>query len=762
MLKKILRYFFPQKNETNNIYSQIIKSGYWDEIYYLSQITDAAVSNALTHYLEIGWQEGKNPSQQFDTRAYLQDNPDVEQSGMNPLIHYILYGQYEKRNIREVKEALIKCPQAEECFFNLPRIPKLELSKPIDLLIPVYNGLEYLEPLFKSIRRNTTTEYRIVVCDDCSSDERVWKVLQNLKENDTGERIVLLRNKQNLGFVQTVNRLASLAENHFVIINTDIEVPPYWLERLMYPILSMQNIATTTPFTNAGTICSFPNYLEDNEMVDGKSVEEVDAVFQYVNFEKTFIEIPTGVGFCMGINKDVVDKIGMFDTVFSKGYGEENDFCQRAIKEGYRNLHVTNLFVYHKHGGSFSSKEKELLIKKNLQLVASKHPAYMEEVNKTISEDRLKMLRELLYFKVRSQYTHAVLIVDHALGGGTNNYTNEKINDYLETGHIVCVVKNITSYDGNYLTCTFYDVSRSFECRVDVYQDLFKLVETLSIDELVLNSLVTFPNFKDFLKYSISYIQKHKINITILLHDYYPLCPNYTLMYKDTYYCGVPDDNTMCYDCLQYKYQNEEFPSQIQVDDIQKWRFLWQSLLEKAQQIVCFSKTSKNIFLKAYPEQEQNVIVIPHDISEKYSNIYKAHKSKKKIIGVIGGINIAKGAKVIEDLVKYIEQNQIDAKVVLIGEISENIESEVFVKTGKYMPETLPSLVEAYDISEFLLPSVWPETFSYVTDEIMQMGYPLTVFDLGAPAERVKYYAKGKVIKIHELYNSLFEDTINA
>jgi glycosyltransferase involved in cell wall biosynthesis len=42
---------------------------------------------------------------------------------------------------------------------------------------------------------------------------------------------------------------------------------------------------------------------------------------------------------------------------------------------------------------------------------------------------------------------------------------------------------------------------------------------------------------------------------------------------------------------------------------------------------------------------------------------------------------------------------------------------------------------------------VWPETFSYVTEEAMDMGLPIACFDLGAPAERVRGYAKGVVIE---------------
>ena len=53
------------------------------------------------------------------------------------------------------------------------------------------------------------------------------------KENDN---VILLNNDENLGFVQTVNRGFSVSENHIALVNTDVELPNQWLERLMIPI----------------------------------------------------------------------------------------------------------------------------------------------------------------------------------------------------------------------------------------------------------------------------------------------------------------------------------------------------------------------------------------------------------------------------------------------------------------------------------------------------------------------------------------------
>ena len=57
----------------------------------------------------------------------------------------------------------------------------------------------------------------------------------------------------------------------------------------------------------------------------------------------------------------------------------------------------------------------------------------------------------------------------------------------------------------------------------------------------------------------------------------------------------------------------------------------------------------------------------------------------------------------------------------------------------------------------FLIPSVWPETFSYTTSEIISMGFPVAVLPVGAPVERVKRYARGLVLKDEQPENIVEE-----
>ncbi len=95
---------FKDKGEPNtgtmNAIERIANSGLFDEHWYREHYPEVANSSlsAIEHYLELGAEQGYNPSQVFDTRWYINTYPDVAQCAINPLIHYIMHGQAELRH----------------------------------------------------------------------------------------------------------------------------------------------------------------------------------------------------------------------------------------------------------------------------------------------------------------------------------------------------------------------------------------------------------------------------------------------------------------------------------------------------------------------------------------------------------------------------------------------------------------------------------------------------------------------------------------
>ena len=791
-------------------YTYLKYSRFFDARFYLENNKDVKEENIdpITHFLEYGWKEGRNPSKEFDLNDYITRYPDIKEANVNPLIHYIKYGKKEGRKIKPLKESslvtfkkIISLIKENPTFIskfiflvktkgisyailkvkskitqqidiennvnihsfdglfplldssNLEEIYKFYQNKgfknPIDIIIPVYNGFEFLNSLFNSIKNNTSLPYRLLIADDKSPDNRVIPFIENFIAENPDIKVIFVKNIENQGFLKTVNLLAQHAENHIVLLNTDTEVPKFWLERLMYPIFTDESIASTTPFTNSGTICSFPNYLVDNKDIYGNlNLEQVDSVFQLVNTEKTMLQVPTGVGFCMGMNFNVVKQIGMFDEIYGKGYGEENDWCQRAINAGYRNIHITNLFVYHKHGGSFLSEDKIRYINEHYQILLGKFPAYDEQIQMTIKENSLEGLRNLVRCIIDFKYItrENVFIVDHELGGGANLYRKQKIDEMLSDDKGVILFSYNINKNKYYISFFTKEFRTRFTLyKLNILQDIFNI---LKLDKILLNGLVSFPNIYESLDLVLKIKDKTNAKLIFPVHDYFCISPSYTLLTENNVYNGVPKD----LDAHSYFLSNSkaEFKLFCTETNAKKWRESWEIFLLSCDEVLCFSHSSEEIVLATYCELKDKLVYIPHDIKGTFYNIYdEIDKDGKRVIGILGNINLPKGSLVIKELVSYIDNRGLDIQIVLIGNIDINITSNAFVKTGTYQKKDVPELLKKYKITEFLIPSIWPETYSYTTDEIMQLGYPITVFELGAPAERVRLYEKGRLINLH-------------
>lgn len=101
----IIYIFKKEKLNLKNIYriikakKQIKSLNLFDKEFYLTNYPDVGNSNInpLDHYIYHGWKEKKVPSTKFDGNYYLNNYSDVRKSEVNPLIHYVVQGKNEGR-----------------------------------------------------------------------------------------------------------------------------------------------------------------------------------------------------------------------------------------------------------------------------------------------------------------------------------------------------------------------------------------------------------------------------------------------------------------------------------------------------------------------------------------------------------------------------------------------------------------------------------------------------------------------------------------
>ena len=119
------------------------------------------------------------------------------------------------------------------------------------------------------------------------------------------------------------------------------------------------------------------------------------------------------------------------------------------------------------------------------------------------------------------------------------------------------------------------------------------------------------------------------------------------------------------------------------------------------------------------------------------------------VVCVVGGIGAQKGYNVLLACARDAAHRALPLDFVLVGSSIDDARllatARVFV-TGSYERREAVTLIRAQAASLGFLPSIWPETWCLALTDVWQAGLRAAVFDLGAPAERVRRTGRGFVL----------------
>jgi GT2 family glycosyltransferase len=202
-----------------------------------------------------------------------------------------------------------------------------------DIIIPVWNERELTMKCVESIKRNTSLSYRIILVDN-ASDEETRGYLRELSEKNKGT-VILIRNEKNVGFPKAVNQgIAISSAPYLCVLNNDTEVYKGWLEEM---------VQTAEKDVAIGILNPSSNNLGQPKPLEG--------------FSGKWIEMSACIGFCMLIKKEVIEKIGSLDEIYSPGNFEDTDFSRRSAKAGYKCVMAKGAYVYHAQNTGFKKRK---------------------------------------------------------------------------------------------------------------------------------------------------------------------------------------------------------------------------------------------------------------------------------------------------------------------------------------------------------------------------------------------------------------------
>jgi GT2 family glycosyltransferase len=268
----------------------------------------------------------------------------------------------------------------------------LQTMTDLDLVIPIHNAPAHLAACLASLQRHLRVDApsaRVHLYDDASTDPGIAPLLEDCAQALPG-RVRIVRNERNRGFVGTVNRAFAETRGDVLLLNSDTVLTRGALPRIHARMTADPRVASVTPFSNNAEICSFPEFLRNNPVpADAEAMAARVAVLA----EAPAVPLPTAVGFCMLIRRATLEQIGDFDAAtFGRGYGEENDWCQRAIGFGWIHVLCPDAYVVHAGGASFGA----LGLKpggENLARLLARYPHYGREVAAFIAADPIGPLR---------------------------------------------------------------------------------------------------------------------------------------------------------------------------------------------------------------------------------------------------------------------------------------------------------------------------------------------------------------------------------
>ncbi len=258
------------------------------------------------------------------------------------------------------------------------------------IVVPVFDAYEHLAICLDAITRTTPVDTRVIVINDASTDSRVHALLHHWVQEVDASRS-LITHERNRGFVASVNHGMRRADSDVVLLNSDTQVTIGWLESLANCLAADSTVATATPWSNNGEIVSIPEFCQANP-----PPSDPDAVAAAIACcgDPVYPDMPTAVGFCMAIPVAALRQLGPFDeATFGSGYGEENDFCQRAEKAGWRNVLCDDAYVVHHGGASFGPLDMKP-DENSMQRLLAKHPGYQKKISEFIQADPLAARRQ--------------------------------------------------------------------------------------------------------------------------------------------------------------------------------------------------------------------------------------------------------------------------------------------------------------------------------------------------------------------------------
>ncbi|QXD32528.1 glycosyltransferase [Candidatus Pelagisphaera phototrophica] len=276
----------------------------------------------------------------------------------------------------------------------------------LDIVVCVHNALEDVKNCLESIKKHTHLNYFLYIVDD-GSDIDTQKYLQKYSRQNT--QTILITNEKPIGYTKSANiGLRASTADYVILLNSDTIVTPNWGSKLIQCGERDTSIGIIGPLSNAASWQSIPERYSPegdwmvNEIPSNMKIEEMGRLVSNIS-KREYPKVALLNGFCFAIKRRVIESIGFFDEEsFPQGYGEENDYCFRAVAAGYQLAIADDTYIFHAKSKSFTHEGRRRLAKEGGEKLKELHgKESIDSAVKTLRESRtLGNMRKAVRFSI--------------------------------------------------------------------------------------------------------------------------------------------------------------------------------------------------------------------------------------------------------------------------------------------------------------------------------------------------------------------------
>ena len=637
-------------------------------------------------------------------------------------------------------------PLAADAIERLLELPA------VTVLIPVFNVVEAVERCLDAVIRNTTRPANVLVIDDASTDPRITELLDSYRAEWP---IRVVRNPENLGFVRTVNRGFGLSDGDVVVLNSDTEVTPRWLDNLRLAAYRDPSVGTVTPLSDNAGAFSAPK-VGTNHYPPGLVRDDLGRLVTR-HSKRLAPAAPTGNAFCMYVKRALLDQIGGFDEVsFPRGYGEENDFCMRALKAGWKNVVDDATLVFHQREASFGA-EKAGLLAAGRRKVDELHPEYTRLVRQFLDSPVLARVRANVARALAAALDPATgvpvavptraLFVHHQGTGGTPQ-TNQDLMAGLQHGYETYVLTSNTKtlrlprFDGSSLA----ELER-LELDAPIRVGEWTRPEVAGfLSRVLVDHAIEIVHVRNLLSQSFDLPRAAAalgIPVVLSFHDYLMVCPTVHLLDENDRFCFgrcTPGPGP----CRMPTPWLAEAPPPKH-DFVYTWQQeVRDRVLSHTDALVTTSPTAQAVVERALGVDGIPFSLIEHGRDLPRQRLATPPPSEGPVrVLVPGNLDPHKGA----DLIRAIRHLDIERRLEFhfAGRVPAEYH-DLGVQHGPYRRDGWFEVVEQTAPSFVGLFSIWAETYSHTLTEAWAAGIPVIAGAIGALQERVTRHGGGVLV----------------